>query len=145
MSGGGVSYKLSEFAKSLPEVEFKFYCEKIEELKCNDPLVIDLHLFKSGSDLKKLIPPITRDHLIVYLIVERRGSDGEKVEAVNNFLASEQYLTNTFSDQLLAFPLNSISGKLFAKSDSLYDTRLPLIIKLHHFLLFQISKHCKLH
>ena len=43
MSGGGVSYKLSEFAKSLPEVEFKFYCEKIEELKCNDPLVIDLH------------------------------------------------------------------------------------------------------
>jgi hypothetical protein len=42
MSGSRVSYKLSEFAKSLPEVEFKFYCEKIEELKCNDPLVIDL-------------------------------------------------------------------------------------------------------
>ena len=78
-------------------------------MKCNDPLVIDLHLFKSGSDLKKLIPPITRDHLIVYLIVERRGSDGEKVEAVNNFLASEQYLTYTFSDQLLAFPLTNIT------------------------------------
>ena len=107
MSGSRVSYKLTDFAKSLPEIEFKFYCEKIEELKCNDPLVIDLHLFKSGSDLKKLIPPITRDHLIVYLIVERRGSDGEKVEAVNNFLASEQYLTNTFSDQLLAFPLTN--------------------------------------
>ncbi len=86
-----MSYKLSEFAKSLPEIEFKFYCEKIEEMKCNDPLVIDLHLFKSGSDLKKLIPPITRDHLIVYLIVERRGSDKEKVEAVNNFFVSEQY------------------------------------------------------
>ncbi|KAK4013769.1 hypothetical protein OUZ56_026320 [Daphnia magna] len=27
-----VSYKLSELAKSLPEVEFKSYCEKIEEL-----------------------------------------------------------------------------------------------------------------
>jgi hypothetical protein len=36
-----VSYKLSELAKSLPEVEFKSYCEKIEELKCNDPLVIN--------------------------------------------------------------------------------------------------------
>ena len=32
MSGSRVSYKLSEFAKSLPEDEFKFYCEKIEEL-----------------------------------------------------------------------------------------------------------------
>ncbi len=74
MSGGRVtrvSYKLSELAKSLPEVEFKSYCEKIEELKCNDPLVIDLHLYKSGSDLKKFIPSITRDHLILYLIVER--------------------------------------------------------------------------
>jgi hypothetical protein len=48
-----------------------------------------------------------RDNLIVYVIVERCGSDGEKVEAVNNFLASEQYLTNTFSDQLLAFPLTN--------------------------------------
>ena len=109
-----MSYKLSEFAKSLPEDEFKFYCAKIEELKCNDPLVIDLHLFKSVSDLKKLIPPITRDHLIVYLIVERRGSDGEKVEAVNNFLASEQYLTNTFGDQLLAFP--STNGTVIIRS-----------------------------
>jgi hypothetical protein len=33
--------------------------------------------------------------------------DGEKVEAVNNFLASEQYLTNPFSDKLLAFPLTN--------------------------------------
>ena len=45
---------VKSFISELPEVEFKFYCEKIEELECNDPLVIDLHLFKSGSDLKKL-------------------------------------------------------------------------------------------
>jgi hypothetical protein len=43
--------------------------------------------------------------MIIHLVMGRNCSDGEKVEAINNLLSSEQYLTNTFSDKLLAFPL----------------------------------------
>ena len=108
--------------------------EKIEELKCNDPFVIDLHLFKSESDLKKLIPPITRDHLIVYLIVERRGSDGEKVEAVNNVLASEQYLTFQFfyfcynNTYILLYKIN-MDKVLSLESWDIHDFRSRKIFK----------------
>lgn len=100
-----VNYKLSDFAKSLVPEERDRYCKTLKELKCHDPLAIDLNLYKSENELKNVIPPISKAHLILYLIVGRNGTDGEKVEAFKNLLTSPQYLTNTFADKLLAFVL----------------------------------------
>jgi hypothetical protein len=103
MSASRVPYKVSDFAKSLDDDQFKIYCKVLEDLKCSDSLVLDLNLFKCGSELETLIPPITRNHMIIHLVMGRNCSDGEKVEAINNLLSSEQ----TFSDKFLAFPLTN--------------------------------------
>lgn len=98
--------KLSEFAQSLIPEERNLYCSKLKELNCCDPLSIPLDVYKS-KQLKKVLPPIEHDHLVLYLVLEQNGSTGERFEAYKNINNSVQYVDNTFCDQLLAFPLPS--------------------------------------
>lgn len=82
------------------------YYKTLQFLKCHDPLVIPLKLFKSCKGASKFIPPIEHYHLVLYLVLERNLTDSERYEAYKN-LDSEQYLSNTFTDKLLVFPLSS--------------------------------------
>ena len=97
--------KLSTFAQCLVPEEKQLYCHKLKELGCVDPLSIPLGVYKSGKNMKEVLPPITYQHLVLYLVIERNGSDGEKFEAFKNLNGSRQYVDNTFADKLLAFPL----------------------------------------
>ena len=99
------SLRLSKFAECLIPEEKKFYCEKLKELGCVDPLTIPLSVYKSGKKVKEVLPPITDKHLVLYLVIERNGTNGEKYEAYKNLNDSPQYIDNTFADKLLAFPL----------------------------------------
>jgi hypothetical protein len=98
-------YKLSEFALSLVQEYRDFYYKSLEFLKCHDPLLIPLQLYKSVN-VRKLIPPIEKYHLVFYFVIERDITESEKYEAYKN-LDSKQYLSNTFTDKLLVFPLSS--------------------------------------
>ncbi|KZR95957.1 Uncharacterized protein APZ42_009971, partial [Daphnia magna] len=64
------SLKLSKFAQGLIPEE-KLYCEKLKELGCVDPLTIPLSVYKSGKKVKEVLPPITSQHLVLYLVIER--------------------------------------------------------------------------
>ena len=99
-------FQLSQLVLSLVEEDRDLYYKTLEFLKCHDPLVIPLQLFKSGKSSSKFLPPIEKFHLRLYLVYERDITDSEKYEAYKN-LDSEQYLTNTFTDKLLVFPLCS--------------------------------------
>ena len=97
-------YRLSPFALSLTAEEKNNYYKQLERLKCHDPLVLHLQLYKSGKELKEVIPKIEKYHLVQYLVFEKNYGEDERREAYKN-LDSEQYLSNTFTDKLLAFPL----------------------------------------
>ncbi|XP_045023799.1 uncharacterized protein LOC123468405 [Daphnia magna] len=99
------SLKLSKFAEGLVPEEKKLYCDFLKELGCVDPLTIPLSVYKSEKKVKEVLPPIKNKHLVLYLVIERNGSDGEKFEAYKNLNGSPQYVDNTFADKLLAFPL----------------------------------------
>ena len=47
--------------------------------------------------------PIVRYYLVLYLVNERNGSDGEKYEAYKNL--SDSHSTQPFADKLVVFPL----------------------------------------
>jgi hypothetical protein len=104
------SLKLSKFAEGLVPGEKKFYCDFLKELGCVDPLTIPLSVYKSGKKVKEVLPPIKKKHLVLYLVIERNGSNGEKFEAYKNLNGSPQYVDNTFSEKLLAFPLPNGTG-----------------------------------
>ncbi|KAI9563371.1 hypothetical protein GHT06_010832 [Daphnia sinensis] len=89
------SLKLSKFAQGLIPEEKKLYGEKLKELGCVDPLTIPLSVYKRGKN----------QHLVLYVVIERNGSNGEKFEAYKNLKGSPQYVDNTFAEKLLAFPL----------------------------------------
>jgi hypothetical protein len=38
-------------------------------------------VYKSGKKVKEVLPPIIDNHLVLYLVIERNGSNGEKYEA----------------------------------------------------------------
>jgi hypothetical protein len=80
--------KLSTFAQCLVPEEKQLYCQKLKELKCVDPLSIPLGVYKSGKNMKEMLPPITYQNLVLYLVIERNGSDGEKFEAFKNLNVS---------------------------------------------------------
>ena len=97
--------RLSKFAEGLIPEEKNMYCAKLKELGCVDPLTIPLSVYKSGKKVKEVLPPIIHNHLVLYLVIERNGSNGEKYEAYKNLNDSPHYVDNTFADKLLAFPL----------------------------------------
>ena len=68
--------KLSTFAQCLVP-EKQLYCLKLKELGCVDSLSIPLGVYKSGKNMKEVLPPITYQHLVLYSVIERNGSDGE--------------------------------------------------------------------
>jgi hypothetical protein len=69
----------------------------------------------------KFFPCLTMGKLMVLLVMS-----GDAVPSAKNKKISTCNLSYTYTLHII-------------------NTRLPLIIKLHHFLLFQISIHCKLH
>jgi hypothetical protein len=73
--------RLSKFAEGLIPEEKNMYCAKLKELGCVDPLTIPLSVYKSGKKVKEVLPPIIDNHLVLYLVIERNGSNGEKYEA----------------------------------------------------------------
>ena len=54
--------------------------------------------------MKEVLPPIIDNHLVLYLVIERNGSNGEKYEAYKNLNDSPQYIFlwafNTSSSQV---------------------------------------------
>lgn len=75
-----LKYKLSDFAVSLVQEDRDVYYESLEFLKCPDPLLIPLRLYISAN-VRKLLPPIERYHLVFYLVLERYISESERYEA----------------------------------------------------------------
>jgi hypothetical protein len=100
-------YRLSPFALSVVEEDRKYYYQQLEHLKCHDPLAIPLPLFKCGKVLKTIIPSIEKYHLVQYLVFEKNKDEEGRREAYKN-LDSEQYLSNTFTDKLLALTLSNL-------------------------------------
>ncbi len=101
MAAISFSYQISDFAKSLVREDRVLYEKQLQRLKCHDPYLILLQLFKSSrKSVKTLLPKIQKQHLTFYFVLERDLSDEERHEAYKN-LDSEQYFINTFTDKLL--------------------------------------------
>ena len=70
-------------------------------------MAIPLPLFKCRKVLKTIIPFIEKYHLVQYLVFEKNKDEEGRREAYKN-LNSEQYLSNTFTDKLLALILSNL-------------------------------------
>ena len=70
-------------------------------------MAIPLPLFKCRKVLKTIIPSIEKYHLVQYLVFEKNKDEEGRREAYKN-LNSEQYLSNTFTDKLLALILSNL-------------------------------------
>ena len=82
-------------------------------------------MYKSGKKFKEVLPPIQNKHLLLYLVIERNGSNGEKFEAYKNLSGSPQYVDNTFAEKLLSFPLPS--GTVIIRSHITHSQSLGII------------------
>ena len=73
-------FQLSQLVLSLVEEDRDLYYKTLEFLKCHDPLVIPLQLFKSGKSSSKFLPPIEKFHLRLYLVYERDITDSNRFD-----------------------------------------------------------------
>lgn len=97
---------LSAYARSLGVEEKKDYLEKLKLCGCDCPYSIPKELFKYGKDLHGVIPPVSEDQIVLYLILRHGGLHKEQYLAYKN-VKQDQYLTNGFLTEVGALCLSN--------------------------------------
>lgn len=85
---------LSNHANSLVPKERDKYIAKLDKCNCLCPYTLPDSLWKYGSQLEGIIPPLDRRELIFYLTERHSTESGEKLRCFKNLLDGPQYVNN---------------------------------------------------
>ena len=85
---------LSSHTISLVPKERDRYLAKLASCNCVCPYTLHANLWKYGSQLEGIIPPLDRRELIFYLTGRHSKESGEKLRCFKNLLDGPQYVRN---------------------------------------------------